>query len=142
VIPALSPNADRFTLSADTITYFTTMVGVIRAGYVAFLISPRNSPAALAHLLSSTNPAHVLLGTEQPLQNLFAASLELMAEGSALKRRIRSSNMPTFEEIYISSSANDAAFQPLPPFRPDLDTPAIILHSSGPLFPSPYMQSY
>ncbi|EPQ50791.1 hypothetical protein GLOTRDRAFT_50066 [Gloeophyllum trabeum ATCC 11539] len=37
--------------ASDTITYFTVMVGIIRAGYAAFLISTRNSSAAIAHLL-------------------------------------------------------------------------------------------
>jgi hypothetical protein len=37
--------------------------------------------------------------------------------------------MPLFEEIYIDGE--ETAFDPLPFNRPDMNDPAIILHSSG-----------
>jgi hypothetical protein len=82
-------------------------------------------------LLSKTNTAHVLVGAEQSLQSLYSAALELLEEGSILKRSIRASDMPIFEDIYIEEGTNNVVFQPLPPVRPDMDAPAFILHSSG-----------
>src|SRR6202034_3963513 len=38
----------------DTITYFFFMVGILRAGFTVFPISPRNNPPAIAHLLKKT----------------------------------------------------------------------------------------
>ena len=38
----------------DTFTYYCTAIGIFTAGHTAFLISPRNSPAAVAAMLQKT----------------------------------------------------------------------------------------
>ncbi|KAG0151594.1 hypothetical protein CROQUDRAFT_36684 [Cronartium quercuum f. sp. fusiforme G11] len=40
--------------SSDPLVYFTTLLGIMRAGCVPFAISPRNSTAAIIHLIKST----------------------------------------------------------------------------------------
>ncbi len=37
----------------DTITYYTMIMAVMRRGYAIIPISPRNSPAAVAHLIKT-----------------------------------------------------------------------------------------
>lgn len=107
------------------------MVGIVRAGHVAFPISVRNSPAAVAHLLSKTNTTHVLVGSEASLQSLASASLELMQNSKP-----HLTPMPNFEDLYVPDDAE--SFSPLSFKRPDFDSPAIILHSSGSTaFPKP-----
>ncbi|KIM81361.1 hypothetical protein PILCRDRAFT_821447 [Piloderma croceum F 1598] len=112
---------------SDTITYLTTVFGIIRAGYAAFLISPRNSPAAVAHLLSTRAVTHILIGTEQSLQNLATVSLD-MIKGRATERPTVSF-MPLFDELY--SDGKETTFDRLPFKRPSMNDLAIILHSSG-----------
>lgn len=110
----------------DTITYFTVMVGIVRAGYTAFPISPRNSPAAIAHLLSKTKVSHVFVGVEQAMHDLVAASLKVMEEPG--DKKPETSVMPLFEEIYKPLTES---FELLSVEKPALETTAIILHSSG-----------
>ena len=120
----------------DTITYFTTMVGIVRAGYAVFPISPRNSPEAVADLLSKTAATHILVGAEQSLQDLTASALQVMAANCAAPLP-HYSPMPSFEDIYVDDSDHD--FKPLPPFKPDWCDPAIIMHSSGMRRPQYFM---
>ncbi|TFK52863.1 acetyl-CoA synthetase-like protein [Heliocybe sulcata] len=112
--------------ASDTITYFTVMMGIVRAGYAAFLISPRNSPSAIAHLLSKVKVSHVVVGSEGALQELVKQSLDMFAADENCTQP-DVSKIPVFEELYNE----DEEFQPLSFERPDMDDPAIILHSSG-----------
>jgi acyl-CoA synthetase (AMP-forming)/AMP-acid ligase II len=112
----------------DTVTYVTTEVGILRAGFAVFPISPRNSPEAIAHLLKKTGTRHLLVGGEPMLQKLAAGSLELVrADGHP---EIPLSSMPRFEDLYPHESSN-SDFKHYPPVRFDLDAPSLILHSSG-----------
>lgn len=115
------------TPGADSITYLTTLMGIIRAGYIVFPISSRNSAAAVAHLLSTKNATHILVGEENSMQSLAKAALELMK--SSMTEIPGTSFMPLFHDIYIDEA--EVIFQPLPHVRPELDESAIILHSSG-----------
>lgn len=103
------------------------LIGVQRAGFVSFPISPRNSPAAVAHLLTKTSSEYLIVGSEQNLQELAAAAFHLMQEANtSLPDRMQ---MPVFEELYVHNF--DAAFEPLPPLNADLDEPTVMMHSSG-----------
>lgn len=105
----------------------TVVFGIIRAGYAAFPISPRNSPAAIAHLLSTKSVMHILIGGEQSLQSLSGTSLDLMKESTT--KILGSSPMPLFEEIYVDGK--ETTYDLLPFKRPDMNDPGIIVHSSG-----------
>ena len=109
---------------ADTITYTTVLTGVQRAGFVAFPISPRNSPAAVAHLLTKTGAPYLVVGPEPALQELAVAAFDLLNEqGVPLPHR---APMPVFEDLY-----NDTPVEFLPPLHADLDDPTVMMHSSG-----------
>ncbi|PBK64722.1 acetyl-CoA synthetase-like protein [Armillaria solidipes] len=108
--------------NADGITFLTVVAGIIRAGYTAFPISTRNSPAAVAHLLESTG-----------CKNLFVSADPAMQEVARMQDGINTIPVPTFEDLYLK---NDS--EPLPHVRPDWEQLALIIHSSGSTrFPTP-----
>jgi hypothetical protein len=104
------------------------MVGITRADCVAFLISPRNSPAAIAHLLRATGTNHLFVGHEQALQDLASASLQALKITHADFLLPTTSAPPLFEELYRGA---DEPFEPLPLYRGEMSTASFILHSSG-----------
>ncbi|KAI0249337.1 acetyl-CoA synthetase-like protein [Lactifluus subvellereus] len=126
--------------ATDTVTYVTTEVGILRAGFAVFPISPRNSPEAVAHLLKKTGARHLLVGGEPMLQKLAAASLELLrADGHP---EIPQSGMPRFEDIYPHDSS-DSEFKHYPPAKFNRNAPSLILHSSGSTaFPKPIVWTH
>ena len=112
----------------DTATYATIELGVLRAGFTIFPISPRNSPEAVAHLLKKTGSSHLLVGGEPKFRNLAATSLELLrADGHP---EIHFCDMPHFGDLYPHDDS-DKQFEDYPAVRFDPDAPSLILHSSG-----------
>ena len=94
----------------------------MRAEITLFVISPRNSPPAVAHLLTKTNASHLFVSPEPSLQELAQSALR------SLERDVPPiCAMPTYGEIYKP----DAEFVPLPPRRKDYDATRVIVHSSG-----------
>ncbi|KAG7451555.1 acetyl-CoA synthetase-like protein [Guyanagaster necrorhizus] len=113
--------------NADSITFLTVVSGIIRAGYTAFPISTRNSPAAIAHLLGSTRCKYLFVNADSAMQEI-----------AHLQDGIKLIPMPTFEDLYLK---NDS--EPLP-YVPDWKQIALIIHSSGStrLGPSPIAYSH
>jgi acyl-CoA synthetase (AMP-forming)/AMP-acid ligase II len=117
-----------FDYFVDTVTYVTAEVGILRAGFSIFPISPRNSPEAVAHLLKKTGAKYILVGGEPMLQKLANTALELLrADGH---HEIPSSHMPHFEDLYPEDDS-DSEFENYPTVKFDLEAPSLILHSSG-----------
>ncbi|KAH8116797.1 hypothetical protein DFH11DRAFT_1687657 [Phellopilus nigrolimitatus] len=136
---ALNPPVVAILSSADTITYIAFVAGIVRAGFTVFAISPRNSPAAVAHLLRKTKTAHVLVGSEQALQSLAKASFKLLDDAGDAKPG--ASDMPNFKDVFLPIDETD--FKPFPHVKPDLDSNAFILHSSGSTaFPKPISHTH
>ena len=109
-------------------TYLTTELGILRAGFTVFPVSPRNSPEAVAHLLKKTGANRLLVGGEPMLHELATASLDLLrADGHP---GISLSDMPIFEDLYPHDDSDDD-FKHYPVATFDLDAPSLILHSSG-----------
>ena len=102
-------------------------MGIQRAGFTAFPISPRNSPVAIAHLLTKTRTTHVLVGVEQALQDLVETSLKMITDPEFACPT--TSQLPLFEDLYVTPASH--AFEPLPPVKPTMDSVACIMHSSG-----------
>lgn len=110
----------------DTVTYTITQLGILRAGYTMFLISPRNVPAAVADMFRKTGCRHLLLTSDTPIQSLARAALEEV-DGVTVY------DMPSFETLIPV----DAPVKPEEDSVEDLPTDydknslAMILHSSG-----------
>lgn len=105
----------------------------MRAGFVPFLISPRNSAVAVAHLLADTGTCHILLGHDQPIQDLASEALNILRNDSKYKTLHALpdvSLVPLFDDIYRPV---DEPFELLPPSKPDPRSLAVIVHSSGSL---------
>ncbi|KAJ3918426.1 acetyl-CoA synthetase-like protein [Lentinula edodes] len=117
----------------DTLVYETIIAGVIRAGLVPILISPRNTPAAVLNLLVKSG-AHRLLTTYSTLKDLIdGIRLELQSNSSTFG--FSSEEVPSLDKLYPNLGAETAAdpFQPYPtcpiPLKPQ--ETAMYLHSSG-----------
>ncbi|KAJ3557213.1 hypothetical protein NM688_g1592 [Phlebia brevispora] len=121
----------------DAITYFTTIVGVLRAGFIIFPISYRNSPEALAHLLTRVK-AIILLTSEEPwIQDVIDNATKLIAASSETYSAPAVVHaMPVFEDLYSRRVLETPHIAPCRPWA--LDDPSLIMHSSGSAaFPKP-----
>ncbi|KAF8890513.1 hypothetical protein CPB84DRAFT_1849102 [Gymnopilus junonius] len=121
--------------ASDTISYFTTAVAILRAGYTVFPISPRNSPAAVAHLLHKVGVGHLLVGHEQSIIDLANGSLELLSSEYPDIPKPKRTSVPLFEDLYLESN-NDA--DDIPFEKRGLNDITVYMHSSGSTnFPKP-----
>ncbi|KAI0677488.1 acetyl-CoA synthetase-like protein [Trametes maxima] len=123
-------SAERVPVAASapyTITYITTALGILRAGYTMYLISPRNGPAGVEELLRRMGCRHVLVSGDVPMQTL-AATAAAGLDGVQLHP------MPTFEDAYLSVPMGMGDGESPPDDLPsafDWDAISMILHSSG-----------
>ena len=82
----------------DSISSFTTLIGVLRTGFAIFPISTRNSVAALVHLISKTGIDYIIVGPEAPYQKLARdAFKQLKEQGHPVPQPLC---MSSFEELY------------------------------------------
>ncbi|ESK93540.1 hypothetical protein Moror_1627, partial [Moniliophthora roreri MCA 2997] len=66
--------------ASGTTAFFTTQHGLMRANYVLFPISPRNSAIAVAHLVAQAKVGHVLVCAEDPTRELLDIALNILKE--------------------------------------------------------------
>ncbi|KAF8154617.1 hypothetical protein B0H34DRAFT_783775 [Crassisporium funariophilum] len=139
------PSGDKSTVigilaNIDTFTYFALIVGIIRAGYQVFPISPRNSSAGVTHLLQSTKATALLVSHNPGVQRL-VAGVTANPNPNTNYAGPDIIPTPTFEYLFSSSEED---FERLPPFRhPDDNDGCMILHSSGTTaFPKPVVLSH
>ncbi|KAI8995249.1 acetyl-CoA synthetase-like protein [Trametes punicea] len=115
--------------NADTITYFCTAIGILRAGCTAFFVSTRNGPAGVADMLQRTGTTHVILSKDNVIREVAQEALNRLPEG-----QVTILDVPVFEDLFPADgkSANSAFEADVElPEKLDLDSWAIILHSSG-----------
>ncbi|KAI9065203.1 acetyl-CoA synthetase-like protein [Trametes sanguinea] len=115
--------------NADTITFFCNIIGILRAGCTLFLISPRNGAAAVADMLQRSGASQLLLTPDVALRLVAEDAVSQLPSGQVTVR-----DMPMFEDLFPngehkSSELFEADVQF--PEHFDLDSCAIILHSSG-----------
>ncbi|KAH9949726.1 hypothetical protein B0H21DRAFT_819887 [Amylocystis lapponica] len=131
--PSTYPTVAIFAAS-DSISYFTTLIGMFRAGIPVFPISPRFSVPVVTHLLSITGVSHVLISAEPSIDGIAQDAVDGLRTRAHDSQVPGLSRMPLYEDLYMKN----ASFTPLPSFHPDLSSTAIILHSSGSTsFPKP-----
>ncbi|KAJ7507870.1 hypothetical protein B0H11DRAFT_1969067 [Mycena galericulata] len=110
--------------TADSFTYLLSILGIMRAGYPVFLISPFASPASLRHLINVSGVALIFTNSDDP---------ELHSKLASAVAGIRDTN-PSIQHILswsqIFSSENTPEEGPtVPPHNSE--STCIILHSSG-----------
>ncbi|KAF8995049.1 hypothetical protein BDQ17DRAFT_1430659 [Cyathus striatus] len=118
--------------SSDTVSYFSTMVGIMQLGVPVFPISPRNSAPAIAKLLELTHVSHILVGTEPVLQKLIADVVNLTRNHHRLKD-LRIGDMFSYDQLFTKVEKED--WNPVTPLThnssTDYHSPLIYVHSSG-----------
>ncbi|KAF5366907.1 hypothetical protein D9757_011397 [Collybiopsis confluens] len=105
----------------DAFTYFMVIMGILRAGMIAFPISPRFSPSVTAYLIDTVQPSHIL--TDERSQHLTRNALHLV-QGSVKPCEILA---PSFEQIFTPKHANTY----FPKHSRDLHDIAYVIHSSS-----------
>ncbi|EJD40548.1 acetyl-CoA synthetase-like protein [Auricularia subglabra TFB-10046 SS5] len=104
---------------ADSITYVTFVVGLMRAGFAPFLPSPRVSPEVLAQLLDKAGVTHVFHSAD-------AATTKLATAGRP-NRDITLLPLPPFHVLF-----DERIITVTPPeVKPDMHDAAVVIHSSG-----------
>ncbi|KAK0480753.1 hypothetical protein IW261DRAFT_1685198 [Armillaria novae-zelandiae] len=112
---------------SDTITYWITLMSIMKADYAVFPISPRNSAEAVAHLLKKVSVRYVLVGNDPAMQAIMKGALDVLrlsADPSVLPSSI---SFPSFEDLFASVPSTDE----VPDGREKLDDVVMYIHSSG-----------
>ncbi|EIN04342.1 acetyl-CoA synthetase-like protein [Punctularia strigosozonata HHB-11173 SS5] len=123
--------------ATDTITYFATWIGLVRAGYVVCHLSHRNSAVAVADLLQKVNTAHVLVSSEPRIQAVVREALDTIHDPHKTYSNFVS-EMPAHQDIFI---AGDDYLLPRRELR--MNSPAFFIHSSGSTaFPKPLVWTH
>ncbi len=104
-------------------------MAVMRRGYAIIPISPRNSPAAVAHLIKTVCVQCILVGGEQSMSELTNESLISLKENYgdqiAPPQLIP---MPCFEDLFRDTGDS---FERLPRVPEGSDNIVLYIHSSG-----------
>ena len=104
------------------------MAGTIRSGHAIFVISPRNSPVAVAHLLKATHCSILYVSADKGMQGLSAAAVAQAQKEHDWKVAVEV--MPNFEDVYDDGKDN-TEFEMLPNIEFSMSAPALLAHSSG-----------
>ncbi|KAJ7089503.1 putative aminoadipate reductase [Mycena crocata] len=118
----------------DVFIYQTLVAGCLKAGIVPFMVSHRNSTAAVSHLLRATG-SHRLLTTGGSLADLVdATSADLSNQSSPYALNVE--EIPLLGQIYPhlghETGKDDFLMYPSPLIKTALDDVALYLHSSEP----------
>ncbi|PAV14618.1 acetyl- synthetase [Pyrrhoderma noxium] len=113
---------------SESTSYVATVIGILRAGHIAFPISPRNSPEAIAHLLLSVSATHILVSSDPTIQSQYE-STENLLRGKLEPKKI---GMPTHGDFFVEyDSDSESLFEPVPLAKIDVNSIACIYHTSG-----------
>ncbi|KAI0314196.1 acetyl-CoA synthetase-like protein [Amylostereum chailletii] len=116
---------------ADSITTFTTMVGIMHLGRTPFPISTRNSASAVAHLVKETGVLQLLVSPDPATQRLSHEAADVLASDGY---ELQILPVPQFPDLYN----NNDQLEDFQPRTMDADHPVLILHTSGSTaFPKP-----
>ncbi|KAF7352571.1 Acetyl-CoA synthetase-like protein [Mycena venus] len=128
--------------ASDAIPYFVLFMSCLRANYVVFPISPRNSPSAVAHLLDKAAVDHLLIGHDPAMLALATDANQILKEKYSSTVVPDISYVPLFEDLFNPDSTKGSTPEDLPYEYRGPDSPAVICHSSGSTrFPSPIWYS-
>ncbi|KAI9458226.1 acetyl-CoA synthetase-like protein [Boletus coccyginus] len=126
--------------NTDTILHQVVIAGMSIAGLVPFPVSPRNSPAAVVHMMKKINCSRIVT-----LHHAHRSLIDrVREEGSCLVFTVE--EMPTISYAFpkLGGEVQADAFVPYPQSasRPDPNVPSMYLHSSGSTgFPKPIPRS-
>ncbi len=106
-------------------------MGLQRANYVVFPISPRNSAPAVARLLHEVGVQHVLVGRDASMQDLSHEALDILGSQYPSADLPQLSPIPVFEDLFLPDWRDHTNAEDLPLLSVDPSTTCLYLHSSG-----------
>jgi acyl-CoA synthetase (AMP-forming)/AMP-acid ligase II len=124
------------------VTFYSIIVGVLKAGCVPFLISIRNTPEAIFNLLYLTKCTTMLSTSDAMTEGLVTASINLFEESTDAK--VHRIPAPVFAQLYgpnvVPTSAPVVAKMSA---EEVMDSPCVLSHSSGTTsLPKPIMLTH
>ncbi|KIK61185.1 hypothetical protein GYMLUDRAFT_43259 [Collybiopsis luxurians FD-317 M1] len=120
---------------ADTISYYTLILGIMHLGFTPFPISTRNSALGVAHLLKKAEVVQLYVSNDSAMQKLAHDALRHMKESGDDSPDII--NMVHSTQLYHSKHDPESDPEKLKG-NMSLDSITMILHSSGSTaFPKP-----
>jgi acyl-coenzyme A synthetase/AMP-(fatty) acid ligase len=128
--------------NCDTILFHAVFAGMTIAGLAPFLVSYRNSAAAVVDMMKKTNCSRIV--TLHHAHNALVENIRKEIPG----RQLVVDELPTpsyyaFPKLGSEIEADPFVPYPVPASRPDLDSPAIYFHSSGSTgFPKPILHTH
>ncbi|KAJ7915475.1 hypothetical protein B0H13DRAFT_1999857 [Mycena leptocephala] len=112
--------------TSDSFTYLLTLLGIMRAGYPVFLISPFASPTTLKHLIHVSGVRLILTNADDP--ELHSKLLSAVADIASPSTQPVISSQFSWSQIFSGELALEDGPN-VPEY--DLESTSIILHSSG-----------
>ncbi|OBZ74338.1 4-chlorobenzoate--CoA ligase [Grifola frondosa] len=114
--------------SADTISYVTLMLGIMRLGLVPFPLSIRNTAAGIAHLIRTNHVLQVYVSEDAATQRLCSGAVEILEQdGWHLDVVV----MMQFDQLSDLRSGTAETEPDVTLGRLDLNKVVVISHSSG-----------
>ncbi|KAI0058355.1 acetyl-CoA synthetase-like protein [Artomyces pyxidatus] len=112
--------------SVDTISYFATLIGTMRLGFVPFPISVRNSSVGVAHLVRNSRVTQLLVSPDPAIQRLVAGGISLLEQDGI---HVEVFQMIQFADISDEGYDDGEPNTVFP--KVTLDDITCIMHSSG-----------
>ncbi|KIJ53176.1 hypothetical protein M422DRAFT_775837 [Sphaerobolus stellatus SS14] len=110
-----------------------TILAIMRQRTLPFPLSPRNSPAAVAHLVNSTKSKYIWV-TEGPMKTIAEQAVKMMPVDAG----VTILTIPSFDELYPNPSLSIQYPETHENSPVDFDSFSVIYHSSGSTaFPKP-----
>ncbi|KAF8154567.1 hypothetical protein B0H34DRAFT_661311 [Crassisporium funariophilum] len=130
---------------SDTLLYHAVSIGMMRGGLIPYLMSPRNTAAAIIKMIKETS-CHRLLTTQETLRPLISEIRTELAQSQPVYELIIE-EMPPLHEIYpklgVERLTDPFEEYPKRAVRPPLDDIMLYLHSSGSTgFPKSIPETY
>lgn len=122
----------------DSISYLSTIVGTMRLNLTPFPLSVRNSPIAVAHLIKKAQLIQVFVSPDPAMQRLIAEAREILRNDGGVEIEVL--DMIQLSDIEdggegaeVENGHATAEIDEMMFPKVELDSTAIILHSSGEL---------
>lgn len=113
----------------DSISFFSTIVAIMRLNLTPFPLSVRNSPVAVAHLIKKAQLLQVFVSPDPAMQRLIAEARDILRENDGIEVEVL--EMVQFKDIEDSEETRVNEVEEIKFPKVDLDSTAVILHSSG-----------
>lgn len=113
----------------DSISFFSTIVAMMRLNLTPFPLSVRNSPVAVAHLIKKAQLLQVFVSPDPAMQRLITEARDILRENDGIEVEVL--EMIQFKDIEDNKEPRANGVEDIRFPKVDLGSTAVILHSSG-----------